>query len=376
MLKKIVEKRIESFKTVFPDFKISKGGNFYCRVGIVEQKKSVKLLGKSVTKNTLNRLGETRNWTETKASRIYLMSPKGKLCYSTGGNYKPYSLKQAMDDSKITDIFLIGKKYEWLRNHPNLAQYRFFQSFNSLKDAKTFLGFGFISDEAFYKLFDKSHLMDCMIPLIKAKDKKDAVKLLSSIDSQATNLLNDYIKICLENNLDIEIPAGKNKLKDLHDNTVWEINKANIDRCSDKEKYEIAEGTFEQKWIEKGVKFTKLNSPKQLYATGVAQKHCIGSYSSDLHKYSFYSILFIDRNYEIQIAQDGDIRQFYGYDNCNPPSQITDMIIKSEIDYKHIIRLKSGEKDKEDGYPFLKEFKHVDDVEDLINNNNDYDYDW
>lgn len=73
MLKKIREKRIEQFKTDFPEFKVSKkSGSLYIPIGETESVKKVKHTGRAVTKGSVKNLGKISEWKKkyTSAYRI------------------------------------------------------------------------------------------------------------------------------------------------------------------------------------------------------------------------------------------------------------------------------------------------------------------
>lgn len=327
MLKKIVDKRVELFKEKFPNFQVSKKSNsLYTKIGERTIDKEVFISGRAVTKATLNKLGSKVAWKESHSSYVYLLTPKGRLMVSSGGNFKSLSLKElSQRHEELKDIFFIGKKYEWLKDYSKLWEYRFFQSFNSLADAKKFLGFSFISDQDFYDLFGNDWY-DYLSIMILAKDKSNAVRLLKNIDNEDKDTLKDYIQMCQDNNIPIEIPAGKNKLQELHDNAMWEVNKKNMDAYSKEFRYEITEN-FTKIWKERGLSFRRLETPYQMYEQGIKQSHCIGTnYAGSLGSYSFYSFNFKDRDYEIQISPNGSVRQFYGRKNTNPPQELKEKV--------------------------------------------------
>jgi len=155
MLKKIVDKRREQFKKDFPDFQISKKtGSLYVRIGVHEVKRVIKYTGRAITKGSVNRIGTKNEWVENKANFVYLLTPKGRLMVSKqGGNFSSVTLKSLsrLGMMDVKEVFFIGKKYEWLKDYSFLWDYKFFQGFNSLSEAKKFLGFSFISDADFIK---------------------------------------------------------------------------------------------------------------------------------------------------------------------------------------------------------------------------------
>lgn len=356
MLKKIKDKRVEQFKIDFPDFKISeKTGSMYCRVGVTESTKQTKHTGRAVTKNTLKKIGQIHQWKVSVSRYVYLLTPNGRLMISQqGGNFKSAGLKQIrLQNPELANVFFIGKKYEWLKNYPNMYPYRLFQGFNSLGEVKKFLGFSFISDEDFVNLFGEDWF-DFLTPIILAKEKKNVVRLYSNLNSETKDMLNDYINLCQDNNLEIEIPAGINRLEELHTQAVWKVNEKNADCYSKEYRYDIEE-SFTKVWREKGLKFNRLETPYEMYAQGLKQQHCIGTnYSGNLGREAFYTFVFEGEEFDLQLYKDGRIGQFYGRKNKNVPEnlrrQIRDTDSFTDLKFS-LIDIKPNLKN----YPLLRE---------------------
>jgi len=331
MLKKILDKRVEQFKKDFPDFQVSKKTNsLYARIGIHEVKQTVKHTGRAVTKGSITRLGTKQDFVQKKAHYVYLLTPKGRLMFSrAGNNFSSVTLKSInkLNLSDIKGVFFIGRKYEWLKDYSNLWDYKFFQGFNSLSEAKKFLGFSFISDADFIALFGDEHF-DYLTPIILAKDKKNVVRLFKNLDYEVRDLLRDYIELCQENNFEIEIPAGINKLEELHDDAMWLVNQKNADCYSNEYRYDVKEELdFTKIWISRGLQFRRLATPYEMYCQGIKQKHCIGTnYATTLGSYAFYSFTFEGKEYDLQLCGSGAIRQFYGRKNTSAPSKLREKV--------------------------------------------------
>lgn len=338
MLKKILDKKIEQFKSDFPNYQISKKtGSLYIRCGVHKQQKTVKYTGRSMTKGIIDKLGKTVTWTENRASYVFLLTPKGKLMYSDHGRpFKSVTLKSINRGiGEVKEVFFIGKKYEWMKDYNNLWGYRFFQGFNSLADAKKFLGFSFISDADFVSLFKSDHY-DYLSPMILAKEKKNVIRLLKNIDVESKDLLNDYINMCQDNNIEIEIPAGINKLEELHDNAMWKVNEKNAENYSKECKYDVIED-FTKTWKERGLEFRRLSTPYEMYAQGVKQQHCIGTnYATTLNKHLFYTFSYQGKEYDLQIYGNGGVGQFYGRRNKPAPKELRQLVV-SDINFSNKI---------------------------------------
>lgn len=356
MLKKILDKKVDMFKNTFPEHKVSKKtGSLYHKVGVSENKKVVVHTGKSVTKNTLAKLGTTVEWVEHKSRYVYLLTPKGRLMVSRyGGNFSSVTLKGIRQEfDELSPIFFTGKKYEWMKDYSNLWNYKFFQGFNSLGEAKKFLGFSFLSDADFIKLFGEESF-DYLQPMILSKNKEDVVRLYRNLDTEVTDLLRDYIALCNEHSLTIEIPAGRNKLKELHDTAMFKVNEKNAENYSKEYRYDIVE-KFTKVWEEKGLVFRRLSTPYDMYLQGLKQSHCIGTnYATTLHRYAFYTFIYEGEEFDIQINQDGAIAQFYGKRNKQAPEKlrkvVTDTISFVGMEFK-LLDTKPGLKN----YPMLQQ---------------------
>jgi len=355
MLKRIVDKKVEVFKQKFPDYQISKKtGSFYTRIGVSENKKKTKCTGRAVTKGTIAKLGTICEWTENKSRFVYLLSQQGKLMLSkANGNFRSVTLKDVRQETtELAEIFFIGKKYEWLKDYPNLYFYKFFQGFNSLSEAKKFLGFSFISDKAFTDLFGDDHF-DYLMPLILAKDKKNVVRLYKNLCSETKDSLKDYIEMCQNNSLPIEIPAGLNKLEELHDSAMWEVNRKTMDFYSKEYRYDIKED-FTKTWKERGLVFKRLETPYDMYSQGIKQQHCIGTnYASSLGSYAFYSFEYKGKNYDMMLYPKGSVGQFYGRKNTPVPTELKDKIQKDIVLSFSLVDTNPDIKD----YPMIKEMK-------------------
>lgn len=358
MLKRIVDKKIDAFKECFPDYQTSKKLSLYTRVGVQKSKMQTKVTGRAVTKGTIGKIGQVQEWEKQTARFVYLISPKGKLMISrSGSNFKNVSLKDIrQENADLVPVFFIGRKYEWMKDYPNLFNFKFFQGFNSLAEAKKFLGFSFISDEDFVSMFGEGWY-DYLTPMILAKEKSNVVRLYKNLNKEVQDILSDYVNMCQEHKIEIEIPAGVNRLEELHDKAMWEVNKKNMDNYSKEMKFDIQE-EFTKEWEKRGLSFRRLSTPYEMYAQGIKQQHCIGTnYANSLGRFAFYSFNYKDRSYEIQLSSDGSVYQFYGRKNTSPPQELKEKI-KKDINLK--FTLKDIQPDLKN-YPMLNKETVVDD---------------
>lgn len=356
MLKKVKEKRIEVFKKSFPDYKISDKGNYYVRLGVVKNKKRILHTGRSVTKNTLDTLGNITEFERSSASVILMIKPTGALkvkfdrvAWSNLTLKLMYNHLYGETYKGIIEVFFIGRKYEWMKNYKNLWKYKYFQSFNSLKEAKNYIGFDFISNKDFYKIFKEEWYSHEFDSLILADKKKDAYNLLKNADQKVMHTLDDYIKLAYEHNIKPIIPKGKNKLTELHDELVWEVSKKTAKNYSKKQKYfPVGNEKFENCWKEKGLIFRRLNTPYEMYEEGCKQRHCLGTnYYNSLGNQSFYTFEWKGKRYDLQLHTNGSFGQFYGYKNIESAPQELRNMIRENCDLTHTI---------EDRKPNLKDY--------------------
>lgn len=371
MLKKLIDKRIDAFKEKFPEYEVSRNGNIYYREGVREVERRIRFNDLSVTKNTINKLGTTTVFKEKTSQNVYLITKKGKLMQRNSMNrFTNLTLKKSKY-TNLLDIWMIGRKYEWMKDYPALLEYKFFQSFGNLSEAKNFLGYSFLSDKDFYQIFIDGNNTQVLYMVIKAKNKANVAKLLKNLDYDTRQLLKDYIQICEEKGYDLDIPAGKNALREIHDNAIWEARKEDAENYSRLEIYDGKDCAFEDEWRKRGIDFKRIMSPYEMYEIGAKQQFCLGTnYYNQLHNYSFYSVFYEGKEYEMQISTSGYVNQFHGYKNIvNPPQELKDKLIK-DVDLKHsIIKLKDFHPDE---YPKVKNGKK--EIDEILEPEEDDDY--
>ena len=353
MKKVVIDKRIELFKELFPDYTISKNGNYVAEyLPRIQTIRRITYNGFNTTKGILDKIGKTNNIKAKRSNAIFLITPLGKFLYRTENDrYFNNTTMRAVTKlknmnlindiyEKFLEIFFLGRKYEYLKYYDNLHPYKIFQNFVSVSEVKKFLGFSFISDKIFINIFKRTDI-DYITPMALAKNKVNAFNLLKNMDVRTTDLLSDYIKMCIENEREPEIPAGKGKLKTLHDNLVYTLTKEKAELMSKTKVYD-SKPVFENQWKNIGLKYKRLETPYEMFMQGVKQKHCIGtSWYNDLHEYSFYTIFWEGDNYEIQISKNGNVRQFYGYRNYSPLESLKEKVLHNSIDYSHdILKIK------------------------------------
>lgn len=208
--------KIQLFQNQFPEYRISKNGNFYCYISgknsnpINEPPPAqIKYTGFNITKGTIGKLGQTITTFSKKDSVLLTSTGKlmTKLTVTTSSTYRMVTPKVLFDllsygafephINILAEIFFIGKKAQWLKSYSCLWPYRFFQSFTSCKEAKEFLGYGALSDHQFISLFlptkGENHERDILAGLIKGDDKSAGFIPIN-------NLIVDYVNVAVDKN--------------------------------------------------------------------------------------------------------------------------------------------------------------------------------
>jgi hypothetical protein len=325
MLKKIVNKRVEMFKQIFPEYETSKKGNLYYKLNPYQSEKQLPYTGFSVTKGTYKKMGQRTTYNKGECDAIFLIKPDtGKMLIKRRylRNYKIMTLKDVRDLPVVAPTFFIGRKFEYAKDYPILWKYPLTQNFTSLKELKNFLGFDFINNKQFYSMFQEDEARDYLKLFFFAKNKSNVYNLLTNNDNHAAifDIFHDYLTLCQSRGVEVKIPAGINKLRAYHDELVYIVNQEKL-RDADKNKYfellpiKPPKGKifFLDYWDSIGLKYRKLESQYDMLLQGIKQNHCIGSnYSHTLHHQTFYTITHKGEEYDMQIFPDGRVGQFYG----------------------------------------------------------------
>jgi hypothetical protein len=375
MLKKVKDKRIDTFKSLYPDYKISKKGNFYIGLGPTkESNRSIFNSGFNITKGTINKLGTFTSFTTSVNSVILMITQTGvlKILINNNRHAKPRFKNVTVKDIMMTqmidgcynikDVFFIGRKFEYLKDYPNLYPFRIAQNFKSIKELKCFIGYDFISDREFYSLFIEPEYtfegpLDVMRWLIYAKNKVDAYNLFKGKSRDKTSeiitLLVDTCEMCSKLNIDFNVPAGYNKLKEIHDQCIETYNQGKIEMYSTQQVYDVTvidKPDFRDQWKESGLVFRQLVTPRELFTQGLKQKHCLGSFYDSLSTELFFSFTWGGEEYDLQIRNSGYVGQFKGRRNKNVPNELLMLILNNDINRKFNFKVHTIS-DPDNSYP-------------------------
>ena len=358
MLKKIREYKINRFKEAFPDFKVSKRGNYYHVWDQDTNTRTITFSGRHSTENTLHKMGQTQEIPESKAN-ILLLKPTGafRLKLKHKFAFKNLTFKDLSNASSfekhsldaIYDIFFKGKKYEYLKQYPKFWDYhKFLQGFKSIREVKTFLGYEFISDSVFVELWQWSQHADPLLILAyMAKDKKSKRRLLKLLSCvleirsknprtllTGSQYLLDYYQMANQLGHPFVMPVSEMQLGKMHDDLVDKLNSAKLqDFSDDRHKYK---GNILKNLESSELEYRLLDSPRKIFRQGSHQRHCLGSYTDQLDTYLFFSVISNDEYYDAQVSKQGKLIQFYGKCNTAPPAKLREEVTKCLSPWEYI----------------------------------------
>lgn len=363
MRKALLNKKMRLFQEYFPEHKVSSTGSLYTELNTQKLKKVIVINSQCVTKGTLAKIGQKREFNKDMSTRLLLTSTGKLMINQLGGKFRMLSMKdlfgadprsgdhgktaiitasrtqvrkgEAKESkenpgeivSRIADIFFVGKKYEWIKLYPMLWAMPYFRSFPSLSAAKNYLGYTFISNEQFIHLFGTRTALQRLIEAQTHEQKVAMVQFLD--DKRASETLEDLWRLCEELKIPmVTIPESKIALNEVHDKLVTELSLKGAEKYSE-EKIEYKSDIFDY-WRDNKLVFEILDSPRRLYIEGQRQSHCIGSYTNQMKKNIFVSFTWEDRTYDLMMRLDGMSVQFYGKRNCQPPEELRKLVIPKD----------------------------------------------
>jgi hypothetical protein len=325
--KKFIDGRIKKFKETFP-FHIDKPGSLvgFIADDIIEDSSDLLNTGRNIISCEISK-------SDGLLRAFHLWAP----CLN--------------DDlySKVLAIQNHGHYTEWIKDYPALYRINImlahFTSFHNFKVAANLTHFNGDEVLMYFKLKESVRLF---FDIINESDNKHETfkRINKHMNNGDKDLLKDYISMCYKVSRIPRIPSGTNKLIALHDELVDIINMeslANVPKDVVVELESIVEGQekphFLEEWERRGLEYVHLNSMYLVKKQGVYQKHCIGNYASKktMRANSFFSFKWENRMYDIQIINDGNVKQFRGYRNCEPPKELRDLVLGGEMVFNHKI---------------------------------------
>ena len=220
--------------------------------------------------------------------------------------------------------FYKGRKNEWTLDRPVCDSFEFFRSFKSLKEARVFLGYEFISDNEFYEYLSNKNLLNLLF-YAAVLEKSDRVALIKHVKKNRIGLLNDIYQLLIqsrEEGAEIEnfrISSNKEKLRKTHHELTLLFNSAKVLAFSDEKIYYKSPLFNEFKKL--NLKFKVIDSPRELYLTGCKSRHCIATRSGSMGTDLFISFFWEEEYYDCQFKGQ-KIYEFKGYQDKNRPEEL------------------------------------------------------
>ena len=262
---------------------------------------------RSITKNTLNKLGQTFSY--TKNNKMIILLKNNKFYFKNlRGDFAPLSKSDIFVAPALKELYFYGKKCEFLKNYSieYLRYYQFLKSFTSFKEVKDFLGYTFISVEDFLTLDFNSVLYFSHLPA------NIAIKFVNN--SESIQIYKDCKRMAGENFVS---PTSLTSLRNYHDELVLQQS---LETLKLKSKSEV----FFEHHIDKavdGVNIKRITNEYDLYKEGLEMSHCIGYRGYNLPYKVFLSILWENERYSCQITND-KIDEIKGYRNSGAPIEL------------------------------------------------------
>lgn len=283
MQKEIVNKKVELFKSYFPNHTVSENDSIvYREDSYAIRRHSVNAY--SVTKNNLHNYGKPVIYREHKG-QIFVLKKTGSFIWKKRDDkfkkLTPSALSKIDPDIQkgIAHIFFTGKKYEWLKDFPLLWPIRYFQGFASLTEAKEFLGVK-LSDDNFIKLIEElegkttqityglanrgPNIYGAFSIFFKLREHLDQIislYLLSGKDKSVFTSLERYLAVCELMGEEPVMPSSREELEEL--TVEAERRTKNVKNYSNKKVYYTSK-LFEI-WNKAGIQYKVVDSPKAFY---------------------------------------------------------------------------------------------------------------
>lgn len=294
----------------------SKSGNYYVILNESSTVNRFTVTTNSVTKNTLDQLGQTKEW-ESKNQTILLLTKKSLLIkYEDTTHFKKLSIRLIrtltnvfVNKENIARLYFFNKKCEWMWQYPLYwSNYSFVKSFSSLKELKNYLGFTFLSTKDFYTKVNLDNAID-FYNLVSNKS--------SLVNVTRNNLVIDTANMMRQ--LNIKIKNLPRNIRSYHDKLVFDVKITKVNTTVfDFPFYDNIRKCFESLDLQ----YRILNSQVDLLTETKLMGHCVGS--SDIYfkrlqsgLYAYINVLFKGKYYTLEIDKNGDIKQAQGKYNSS-----------------------------------------------------------
>lgn len=300
--------------------KVSKSGNHYVEKGDGLQQ-HINICKFTCNKSNIDKIGTSFTIPDKSQTVVVLLTKTGKVLICKG-NSKFHTLSKKLVlqfysylGEGLINLFLIGKKIEWMKNYTEkiewLRYYNFLKSFSSLKSALVFLNY---TSELHGSQYSR---LGNLIEGYRFKNKESLLEINDDV------FITDTIRMIRE--LDkphyYDSPA---KIENLHDTLIYEYNLQSIASKSEL----VTRPNYELKWeLIEELDYTFLDTEKKLFTEGLKMKHCVSSYSGWLMDYYFLHIEYEGKGYTAQLSKER-IHQVKGVCNQYPPGYLMEVLSK------------------------------------------------
>lgn len=308
--------KLDILKT-YGDVQQSKTGSNYVVLSTVLVKKEIIKSWANVTKNTILE-AKDRSYNKTNKEMLLLKNNKFYYKQQMEDFFRVLSISKVKMNNNLARAYFFNKKCEFLKNeNPSYyTAYNFLKSFSSMKEVKNYLGFTFLSVENF-----KSYSFESIINLyMRFKSATIVYRFLKNSSTDWVSYLADINNMA---NGTAVIPESPGACVALHDKLVLEQN---LVLLSNKSEVIV---TFPHNFdnIDSFEKKIRLTSEKDLFKEGLEMSHCVRFRSHLLSSNAFYSIVFENNRYTLQINKNGDLVEIQGYKNrTNIPEKLKQII--------------------------------------------------
>lgn len=226
--KEYITSKLDLFKELYPDYKISKSNNYYAQI---TKFSTTKLINPNctvnVTKKSIDKLYQGAFSLTKSTGSIILLKPKtGQILLQYNNVYKkivPNSKflrvhlrnmeNLCLDTSKFLKLVFYNKRYAWLINYPNKTHFRILSQFNSLDEFQDFIGYGFMDQGLFESYFqDNTALIIDSYKL--SPESRVNLALAYSLGQYHISECYTYISNKLSKFEEVQIPNDINVLKE------------------------------------------------------------------------------------------------------------------------------------------------------------------
>ena len=298
------------------EVKVSKKGNYYVELSRNTDIVTTDYNYFNVTKAKINNVGETFTYPKI-STEIIMLTTTGVYYKNTNSTkFSKLSLKDVRHKVKLKELFLIGKRAEWLKNYPQLSLncWNYIKSFSSLREMLKHLGVTFNLSNI------TENQLECLIVGYKFQDKHDILKY-------SPQYILDIIRMINQTGL-FEYYQTSKSLPKVHNELVEIINKNKLESYSNTPIFPVYAKQVIKQLEDSNIKFTWLNNHRDLVLEGMKQHHCVSSRQNQLYNTLFFNIEHAGKDYTLQCTKN-TVVEFKGKYNEAVPVELKNIIIET-----------------------------------------------